>query len=253
MTPVERLHQALVDALIQSRPHALDQPVTVAEIYQDLVPYRNVRSDLGFAMNADYEHALLQLLAGVEDLARIEPIEIREQLRLELESSNPDVGLFRDFAPCDVFITIPDRRYEPAQPGIETVSPPPPPSQNPLDSLEKRTELPFELPSSEPPPLDREHVAPRQTSGTQPRPVAAVERVEVPKPVRPQVASGNAAASARRCVGCDQSLPREREVRFCPHCGRDQTQRSCSACGEKMEKGWRFCVQCGAPAQTIAQ
>ena len=112
MTPVERLHQALVDALIQGRPHALDQPVTVAEIYQDLVPYRNVRSDLGFALNADYEHALMHLLAGEEGLARIEPVEAREQLRLELESQNPDVGLFREFAACDVFVTTVRNRYE---------------------------------------------------------------------------------------------------------------------------------------------
>ncbi len=99
---VARLHNALVDALRQ-RSTRLDQPVTVAEIYQDLIPYRTVRS-FGFALNADYEYALLQLLAGEGRLARIEPAEVREELRLELLSPNPNVGMFRQYAACDVFV-----------------------------------------------------------------------------------------------------------------------------------------------------
>jgi len=248
MTRLQRLHQALVDALIQSRPHALDEPVTVAEIYQDLVPYRTVRSDLGFAMNADYEHALMQLLAGVDDLARIEPIEIREQLRLELESANPDVGLFRDFAACDVFVTIPDGRYEPAQPVIETVAPPPSPPQNPLELLEKRTELPFELPSSEPPPLTAESV--RETQPAQ-SPAGAVRRAAAKPEQRAPAQPPGIAAVPVRCTGCGESLPVEREVRFCPFCGHDQTRHCCSSCGELLERGWRFCIQCGTAAQPL--
>src|SRR5688572_17599326 len=113
---VEELHRALVEAMVQNRPHALDQPITVAEIYQDLVPYRSVRSTIGFAMNADYEFALLQLLAGVGDLAQIEPAEIREELRLELTSSNPNVGMFREYAACDVIVSIPSERSQQAIP-----------------------------------------------------------------------------------------------------------------------------------------
>ena len=92
---------------MQQRAAPLDQPVTVAEIYQDLIPYRLVRS-FGFALNADYEFALLQLLAGEEKLARIEPPEVREELRLELLSPNPNVGMFRQYAACDVFVLAPD-------------------------------------------------------------------------------------------------------------------------------------------------
>jgi hypothetical protein len=102
---VVRLHRALVDAMRQ-RAARLDQPVTVAEIYQDLIPYRMVRS-LGFALNADYEFALLQLLSGDGQLARIEPQEVREELRLELLSPNPNVGMFRQYAACDVFVNAP--------------------------------------------------------------------------------------------------------------------------------------------------
>ena len=107
---VAQLHRALVDALRKSRPNSLHRPVTVAEIYQDLVPYRTARGAVGFAMNADYEHTLLRLLAGEGDLARIEPREVRDKLRMELESPNPDVGLFRNYAACDVWVSIDDAR-----------------------------------------------------------------------------------------------------------------------------------------------
>jgi hypothetical protein len=101
---VERIHACLADALERTRTDPFGSPVTVAEIYQDLVPYRNVRTDLGFAMNADYEHTLLRLLAGEAELVRLDPSEAREELRQELESPNPNVGLFRKFAACDVWV-----------------------------------------------------------------------------------------------------------------------------------------------------
>jgi hypothetical protein len=104
---VEQLHACLAEAVRQSRPEPFVSPVTVAEIYQDLVPYRTVRSRLGFEMNADYEHTLLRLLAGEGEYARLEPKEAREELRAELATPNPNVGLFRKFAGCDVWIATP--------------------------------------------------------------------------------------------------------------------------------------------------
>jgi hypothetical protein len=104
---VEQLHACLAEAVRQSRPEPFVAPVTVAEIYQDLVPYRTVRSRLGFEMNADYEHTLLRLLAGEGEYARLEPKEAREELRAELATPNPNVGLFRKFAGCDVWIATP--------------------------------------------------------------------------------------------------------------------------------------------------
>jgi hypothetical protein len=101
---VERLLAALSDALRRTRKDPFGAPVTVAEIYQDLVPYRSVRTALGFQMNADYEHTVLRLLAGEGDLARLEPQEAREELRSELDMPNPNVGLFRKFAACDVWV-----------------------------------------------------------------------------------------------------------------------------------------------------
>lgn len=101
---VERLHAALVEALRRTRPDPFGTPVTVAEIYQDLVPYRSVRTALGFQMNADYEYTILRMLAGEAGLTRLEPAEAKQELRAELDAPNPNVGLFRKFAACDVWL-----------------------------------------------------------------------------------------------------------------------------------------------------
>jgi hypothetical protein len=104
MNDLQRLHRALVDA-VQNTNGDLAQPVTVSQVYQELVPYRSARSLIGFEMNADYEYALLRLLAGEDDLVRLEPPEVREVLQRELESPNPNVSLFRAYANCDVYLS----------------------------------------------------------------------------------------------------------------------------------------------------
>lgn len=105
--PVERLYEHLTRALERTRSEPFAAPVTVAEIYQELIPYRAVRSEVGFSMNADYEHALLRLLAGDAALAELDPVEVRERIQRELESTNPDVGLYRELAACEVWLKAP--------------------------------------------------------------------------------------------------------------------------------------------------
>jgi predicted RNA-binding Zn-ribbon protein involved in translation (DUF1610 family) len=98
---VGRLYEALADALARrGGPPAAD--VTVSEIYQTLVPYARARAELGFEMNADYEHALMRLIAGEGGYATLEQPEARAQVARELESQNPDVTLYRRFAASTV-------------------------------------------------------------------------------------------------------------------------------------------------------
>jgi hypothetical protein len=129
---VERLLAALADAMRRTRKDPFGAPVTVAEIYQDLVPYRSVRTALGFQMNADYEHTVLRLLAGEREMAKLEPEEAREELRSELEMPNPNVGLFRKFAACDVWILRTDLSLGEAEAAAvaesQKASKPPPPT-----------------------------------------------------------------------------------------------------------------------------
>ena len=95
---VGRLYGALKRALADRSGSASPAEVTVSEIYQTLVPYARARADLGFEMNADYEHALMRLLAGEGGYARLEEPEARARLSRELESPNPDVTLYRKYA-----------------------------------------------------------------------------------------------------------------------------------------------------------
>src|SRR5690606_5635089 len=99
---VERLYSAPPEGRRRSRPRPFGAPVSVAAIYEELIPYRVVRTPLGFAMNAVYEHALARLLAGAGDLVRLEPESAAAELREELSSPNPDVSLVRRFGACEV-------------------------------------------------------------------------------------------------------------------------------------------------------
>jgi hypothetical protein len=99
---LRRFHRALVREIQANSPEHLSAPFSVAEIYQNLVPYRTHRDEIGVEMNADYEHALLRLLAGEGDFLTIESRTARQEIREELESPNPNTGLYRDFAAADV-------------------------------------------------------------------------------------------------------------------------------------------------------
>lgn len=103
-----RFHRALVRELHANDPEALTSPFSVAEIYQNLVPYRTHRDEIGVEMNGDYEHALLRLLAGEGEFLTIESRTARQEIREELESPNPNTSLYRDFAAADVLLN-PDK------------------------------------------------------------------------------------------------------------------------------------------------
>ena len=53
-------------------------------------------------------------------------------------------------------------------------------------------------------------------------------------------------AAAVPCWSCDGLLPGDRAVKFCPHCGADQREPACAACGAAAERGWKHCPDCGA-------
>ena len=99
---VERFHQVLVESIHQGAPAYLTDPFTVADIYQSLVPYRSHRDRLGVAMNGDYEDTLLRLLAGEGEFLILESDVARKRIGEEIESSNPNTGIYREFAAAEV-------------------------------------------------------------------------------------------------------------------------------------------------------
>ena len=283
-----RFHQVLVREIRESRPEYLEQPFTVAEIYQNLVPYRTHRDLIGVEMNGDYEDALLRLLAGEGNYLLLESDVARREIREELEGPNPNTGLFRDFAAADVRLN-PDRM--PALPGDTTRAP--------------EVSGAFEAESSDPPvwhdgPVETEAPedlmpvvaaeAPTQTipgeSATEDGVVGRIELVggpveDVPEDeardhaldsepavddlegspddaheVEPPVASGApvtdpspAGGETAACHWCRQELPGRDVLNFCPFCGSDLRLSPCPKCGEEMEHRWQFCVACGTEVE----
>ncbi|HEX9109430.1 MAG TPA: zinc ribbon domain-containing protein [Longimicrobiales bacterium] len=273
---VHRLHRALAEAVASRRGDVEAEPVTVAEIYQELVPYRTVRSSVGFEMNADYEHALLRLLSGEDALVRLEPEEARSHLARELATPNPDVTLFRRYAACDVWVSVPVGGLpEGPSPQSEEAWRTPGWLNDAALHLEPVDETPTYRPWMEPEPASPEPSMPESPAqppapaeeppaaaadpgllerGASPpeRPAEPIWARGVPKPsmqpVEREMPSAAGSAKGGECVFCGGSLPADRAIRYCPFCGVDQQLRPCARCGEVLEAGWRYCVNCGAPA-----
>jgi hypothetical protein len=262
---IGQLHAILAEALRESREKPFEQPVTVAEIYQDLVPYRVVRGLLGVEMNADYEHALLRLLAGEEERVRLEPAEARDELRAELDSPNPNVALYRKFAACDVWVREPRAGSGDVTVAGAALRPAVPPaaepgrSQDPHPTATAAGARPAALRSSD----DAPAAASREVEladPAAPAPVPATSGAAAAGTPRPPGAerSGGAerapaagretasrTAPAGGCAFCNEPLPGGRSVRYCPRCGGNQQERPCASCGEALDRRWSFCIACG--------
>jgi predicted RNA-binding Zn-ribbon protein involved in translation (DUF1610 family) len=70
-------------------------------------------------------------------------------------------------------------------------------------------------------------------------------QVEV-RPLEDEPETVAAPAPEPTCLFCGGSLPANRQVNFCPHCGESQTRILCPECRSEVEPGWRHCVNCGA-------
>lgn len=211
---LDQFYRTLTRILERERPDAYRSPVTVAELYQDIVPYRRMREALGIELHADYEHMLLRMLAGEDARVRIEPAEVREELAAEASAAEPNLSAYRRFAACEVVVAPPD--------GVAPVAG----SVNGSGSGQAGSRAAREARAvGDRPP----EAAPQQDGGV--------------------AGTGEAAASEPvTCRFCSEALPLQADVRYCPHCGADQRQRPCRACGQPLEAGWRFCTACGSAA-----
>lgn len=99
---LDRFHLSLVEQIRSSHPEYLRSSFTVAEIYQNLVPYRTHRDSIGVEMNGDYEDALLRLLSGEGNYLVLESEPARKRIQAELKSSNPNTTIYREFAAAGV-------------------------------------------------------------------------------------------------------------------------------------------------------
>lgn len=216
MDAVERMYRHLVRTVRSRFPQYLTQPFIVADLYQTVLPYRLHRRELGLESNEDYEITLTELLSGARDYLIVDD-QMRDALRAELATTNPDPTAFKQFAAANVSLSPTALRGLEAGPSDATT--PQRPTLVPTPAVRSTAPSSIEAP---------------RTTRTPTGP-----RVVVPQ-------------NGERCTACNEELPPGRPITFCPHCGNDLTTLNCLACGSELEVGWKFCPTCGRPVGASA-
>ena len=98
---LDHIFDRLARTLSAGGPDQFRAPFTVAEIVQSLVPYRTYRNELGVDTLQDYEHAILEMLAGEHGWLVCDPDTVAV-IRKELSSPDPDTGLLRRLQTVEV-------------------------------------------------------------------------------------------------------------------------------------------------------
>jgi len=209
-----RFHSALLEEIRARRPEYLHAPFTVAEIYQNLVPYGTHRDRIGVEMNGDYEDALLRLLAGEGGYLFLESAPALRALREEMASSNPNTGLYREYAAVDV-------RLNPAFLAVAGA----PSGAAAAEHSE---------------PVSMEDLAPEPLRAQSPPPASRTQAAAAPKAEPPEDRP-----VPDTCPWCRAELPARPRLNFCPFCGTDVHVVPCPGCGEELDPEWRFCIACG--------
>lgn len=227
---VERLFERLLIAVGDD-----DGPLTIGDLYQRLIPYRSIRSEVGVMELAAYEHALLRLLGGEGGRLAVDLESAAAEIRRELASPNPILGIYRDYA--EVPVRIVSRRTGAAA-AVDPVAAPPASPTSPAANLgsaaapdEVLVVASIEVPRSASKagqPASREL---RAMSGASP------------------LADAPPTAATLACSRCQTPLPAVDGARFCPFCGQMREPIPCDNCGTPVQPAWNFCIRCGSPAR----
>jgi len=103
MDALDRMFQVLVRAIQTKEPALLTAPITVGELYQQILPYRHFRRELGLETNQEYELILMELLTGARGYLDVDE-RLRDQLGKELIARSPEPSRVREFS--DAHVTI---------------------------------------------------------------------------------------------------------------------------------------------------
>jgi len=259
MDALDRTFRHLLNTIQARYPTYLAQPFEVSELYQNILPYRHHRRELGLDTNQEYELVLLQLLSGARDYLVVDD-EMRERLARELSSPNPDPRVFREFSTSRVAMSpAAIRRFESGNVAAEPVLVGAGTSSTANEPAQRAT--------SHRQPAAASSTAPRNTASTATAPASMSAQPPAPRRAAsatssattgPRAAASPGGASARgsqtvvpesgeQCRYCNGALPAGRRITFCPHCGQNLTVVNCLACGTELDLGWKFCTTCGRP------
>jgi hypothetical protein len=225
MTDLERFAAVLLAEWLQEGRHHHDA-IAVGSLLDRTLPYRTARKLLGIDVSEDYEMLVLRLIAEEDGLVQTEPAAAATMARETLASKLPDLDLLRRLHSAAMTFT-----------------------DDAIDRLEGVRPMPVAAPDIAPP------APPAVADGMPPRTVFPI-RPEVP--LEPQPAPTGAdeppaefltgvafSPPGPSCWSCQTALPTDRVVKFCVGCGADQRAPSCPGCGTTVERGWKFCPECG--------
>ena len=269
MDNLDRMYRHLVRTIRSRFPQYLGQPFDVGELYQTILPYRHYRRELGLETNDDYEMTLTELLSGARDYVIVDD-RMRDVLKKELGSTNPDPAAFKQFATVRVALSPAALRSLEAGPAMDPGTPDiavpflSSASERPGGATTAQVSAPTIVPPPQPPPAAPPAAAPPPRVSRQTAPPAAMLATPNTPPAVASIArlSGGVSApgtgsiipnAGERCRSCDGALPEGRAITFCPHCGQNLTTMNCPACGSELELGWNYCPTCGRPATTERQ
>lgn len=259
MDALDRTFKHLLQTIQARYPAYLTQPFEVAELYQNILPYRHHRRELGLETNQDYELVLLQLLSGARDYVVVGD-EMRERLARELASPNPDPGVFREYSTSQVALSPSAvRRFQSGA----TEPEPALAAAGSVTGAEKTTRAaaqraPAASVTTSPRSSSSAATAPNLVAQPAPRrsaaPAASASSTPVPRapavPASARPTQTIVPQAGEHCRYCNGALPGGRRITFCPHCGQNLTVVNCLACGTELELGWKFCTTCGRPVTT---
>jgi hypothetical protein len=155
-------------------------------------------------------------------------------MQREVTATNPDTAFFRNFPDARVMINrfAAERVLRGEAAGFSSPQPVRAPEEEP------EAEEPVSWTSENPIP---------------PVPFPTIERPDIEdapgfEPSAPafELADAEEAVPPRQCPYCGGSLPANRKVNFCPHCGQPPSgELKCPACGSEVDVGWAYCIGCG--------
>ncbi len=214
MDALDLLFRRLV--LTAQAADALARPIDLGELMDTFVPYKAARRDGMIETNDDYLHTVMQLVAGEREYVFADDL-MQDDLRNELASPNPDLGLLRTY--LNATVRLSSTAVEHVLGGDTQIDLRP---STPIVASEVLEE-----------PVER-------ITEPAPAPVAATPVVPISSTVH--------ATHTHDCPYCAQVLPTGRDVRYCPNCGINLKTRRCPGCSTEIESAWKFCVTCGRSA-----
>ncbi len=115
----EHLFELLCERMA-SEHVGLDQPVTIAELHKQLLPYHACRDLFQFATKAEYDLEILRLLANV-DRIEVSEAALAEAVLSESRQPEPGLGFLQRFAASEIRLKNPAALVVPT-PSVEPAS-----------------------------------------------------------------------------------------------------------------------------------